>query len=78
MAHNRYFIINADDPNMDEIAHVIVGSMDTQRYSLDGSKLVVKLHYDDPNNYEFLADYTEYNHDAILEQLHTLEWTSVL
>ncbi len=78
MAHNRYFIINADDPNMDEIAHVIVGSMDTQRYSLDGSKLVVKLHYDDSNNYEFLADYTEYNHDAILEQLHTLEWTSVL
>ena len=78
MAHNRYFIINADDPNMDEIAHVIVGSMDTQRYSLDGLKLVVKLHYNDHNNYEFLADYTEYNHDAILEQIHTLEWTSVL
>ena len=78
MAHNRYFIINADDPNMDEIAHVIVGTIDTQRYSLDGTMIVVKLHQGDHSDYEFLADYTEYNHDAILEQLHTLEWTSVL
>ena len=78
MAHNRYFIINAEDPNMDEIAHVIVGSMYTQRYSIDGTMLVVKLHQGDHSDYEFLADYTEYDHDAILEQLHTLEWTSVL
>ena len=75
MAHNRYFIINADDPNMDEIAHVIVGTMDTQRYSLDGTMLVVKLHQGDHSDYEFLADYTEYNHDAILEQLQSLQWT---
>ena len=78
MAHNRYFIINADDPNMDEIAHVIVGTVESQRYSIDGTLMVVKLHQGDHSDYEFLADYTEYNHDAILEQLHSLQWTTIL
>tara|TARA_Y100000385_G_C13031952_1_gene611174 strand:- start:341 stop:619 length:279 start_codon:yes stop_codon:yes gene_type:complete len=75
---NRYFIINADDPSMGKIDHVIVGTVESQRYSLDGTKLVVKLHKGDYSDYDFLAEYTEYDHDAILEQLNTLEWTWIL
>ena len=78
MAHNRYFIINADDPNMDEIAHIIVGTVESQRCSIDGTLMVVKLHQGDHSDYEFLADYNEYNHNAILEHLHTLQWTTIL
>ena len=75
MAHNRYFIINADDPNMDEIDHVIVGELDTQRYSIDGTKIVIKLHEGDHSEYPFLEQYQEYNHDQILDFLQTAEWT---
>jgi len=45
MAHtNRYFIVAADSPNLPQIYDVIVGKPSTQRYSIDSTKLVVKLH----------------------------------
>ncbi len=83
MAHNRYFTIEANDPNLDEIAQVFVGELDTQRYSLgsfagmylDGSKIVIKLHEGDHSEYPFLEQYQEYNHDQILDVLQTAEWT---
>ncbi len=75
MAHNRYFIINADDPNLQEINAVIVGTHESQRYSLDATKIVVKLHEGDHSEYEFLADYPEHNHEEILISLNSAEWT---
>tara|TARA_R110001592_G_scaffold359364_1_gene665869 strand:- start:587 stop:874 length:288 start_codon:yes stop_codon:yes gene_type:complete len=71
---NRYFIINSDDPNMDNIDHVIVGTVESQRYSIDGTMLVVKLHKGDYNDYEFLDQYQEYNHEEILIALDNDEW----
>lgn len=75
MAHNRYFPIDSNDVNLDEIAQVIVGKLDNQRPSMDGSKLVVKLHEEDHNDYPFLQQYQEYNHEEILIVLNNIEWT---
>lgn len=76
MAHNRYYTIEANDPNLDQIAQVIVGDLDTQRYSMDQTKMVIKLHEGDHSEYGFLAQYQEYNHDQILDILQTAEWTA--
>ncbi len=77
MAHNRYFTIEANDPNLDQIAQVIVGDLDTQRYSMDQTKMVIKLHEGDHSEYGFLAQYQEYNHDQILDVMQTSEWTGM-
>jgi len=74
MSHNRYFIINADDPNSQEINAVIVGTPDSQRYSVDLSQIVVKLHEGDHSEYEFLDQYQEYNHEETLIALDNDEW----
>lgn len=79
MAHtNRYFIVAADSPNLPQIYDVIVGKPSTQRYSIAGDNLVVKLHKDDHKNYPFLDSSSEYNHAAILEIMHTPEWQEEL
>ena len=74
MAHNRYYIVNADDPNLSEIEAVIVGLPTTQRYSVDGTQIVVKLHEGDHSDYSFLADYQEESHEQILISMDTPEW----
>jgi len=78
MAHNRYYIVNADDPNLSQIETVIVGLPDTQRYSVDGTQIVVKLHEGDHSDYSFLVDYQEQNHEQILISMNTPEWTPVI
>ena len=76
MAHtNRYFIVNADDPNLSEIEQVIVGEPTTQRYSIDGSQIVVKLHQNDHSDYSFLEQYEEHDNEQILIMMATPEWT---
>jgi len=74
MAHNRYYIVNAADPNLSEIEDVIVGQPDTQRYSIDRTQIVVKLHEGDTSEYSFLAEYQEENHDQILISMDSPEW----
>jgi len=75
MSHtNRYYIIEANDPNLNDIINVSVGELATQRYSLDSTKIVIKLHTEDHNNYSFLDGYTEYNHEEILPITNTPEW----
>lgn len=76
MAHNRYFIIDSNDPNMDEIINVSVGELDTQRLSLDGTLMVIKLHDGDHDDYSFLSQYTEYSHEEILPIMASSEWTN--
>ena len=79
MAHtNRYYIVNASDPNLSDIETVIVGLPTTQRYSLDGTQIVIKLHEGDHHNYTFLADYQEENHEQTLIIMNTPEWTAPL
>ncbi len=79
MAHtNRYFIVAADSPNLPQIYNVIVGKPSTQRYSIDSTKLVVKLHEGDHSDYPFLDGSSEYNHAEILEIMHTPEWQEEL
>jgi len=75
MAHNRYYIINADDPNMNDINDIIVGRPDTQRYSIDNSQIVIKLHEEDHHQHDCLQQYTEESHDEILQSLSSPEWT---
>jgi hypothetical protein len=72
---NRYFIISANDTNLDQIFAVVVGTTQSQRYSLDGLQIVVKLHKGDTNEYEFLSQYQEYGHGEILYILSSPHWT---
>ncbi len=72
---NRYFIISASDVNLSEIISVSVGDLETQRYSLDNSQIVIKLHKEDTNNYPFLSQYHENTHSEILEHMNSPEWT---
>ncbi len=76
MAHNRYYIINDNDPNKAEILSFTVGLPTTQRYSLDGLQLVIKLHYDDHEQHPQLLQYTEYSHEQILPITNGPDWTS--
>ena len=79
MAHtNRYYIVNADDPNLSDIYQVIVGEPTTQRYSIDGSQIVVKLYKGDHSEYPFLASYQEYSHDQILSLMETTNWLGTI
>lgn len=74
--NNRYFIIDANDPNIELIKTVIVGAFENQRYSIDKQKIVIKLHSGDLNNYEFLSPYQEQTHEQILLTLAGPEWTT--
>ena len=75
MHDNRYYIIAADDPNINDILAVAVGLNETQRFSLDGMEIVIKLHKNDHKEYEFLKEYKKYNHKNILKVMQTDKWT---
>ena len=75
MSHNRYFTIQANDPNIDKIMFVCVGELNTQRPSVDKTKLIVKLNENDHNEYEFLKKYPEYNYDEVIKELSSPFWT---
>jgi len=75
MAHNKYYVVSASDPDLKEIESIIVGFPDNQRYSIDGNQIVIKLHEHDHKAYPFLSDYPEQNHDSILLTMNTPEWS---
>ena len=74
MAHNRYFIINGDDPNKDAIMEYVVQTGQKQRCNLAETKIVIKLHEEDHEEHPELANYQEYNHEEILIALDNDEW----
>jgi len=79
MSHtNRYYIVKEEDPNLQQIESVIVGLPEKQRYSIDTTLIVVKLHKGDHKQYEFLQEYQEYSHEEILEALDNSEWQETL
>lgn len=71
---NRYFIIEKTDPNYNTIIDCMVGNEETQRESLDGTKVVVKLPLNDVENHTCLNGITEYSHSEILVELQKPEW----
>jgi len=71
--HNRkYVIIESTEVSSVDFSEVMETSLDTLRYSLDGTQTLVKFEGDTPS---FLEGETKYNHAEILNILSGSEWT---
>jgi len=73
----RYFILNRVSPNEVEALTMCIGALDTQTYSLNGSKLYIKTTQLEIDTYlggnaSILG--TEYTYEEILTIMNTLEW----
>ena len=68
-----YVILDASQVGNVNFDKVCQTSADTLRYSLDGSKFVVKFEGDTPS---FLIGEPQYDHAEILEVLSGAEWSS--
>ena len=69
----NYVIIDASDVSSVDFDQVLQTSANTLRYSVDGSKALLKYEGDQPS---FLSGKTEHNHEEILTILSGDEWTS--
>jgi hypothetical protein len=67
-----YVIINSSDVDGVDFSKVLQTSEDTLRYSLDGTKAVLKFEGDTPS---FLIGEPQYTHAEILSILSGPEWT---
>lgn len=72
MNNRTYVILDASEVGSVDFDQVMQTSADKLRYSLDGSKFIVKYEDGQPS---FLWGKTEYTHEEILEVLATDEWT---
>ena len=68
-----YVILDASEVDTVNFDEVMQSSADKLRYSLDGSKFVVKYEGTQPF---FLLGKTEYTHEEILSILSGPEWTA--
>jgi len=68
----KYVIINTSELESVDFDQVLQDSADTLRYSVDGSKALLKYEGTQPF---FLLGKTEYNHEEILSILSGPEWT---
>ena len=68
-----YCIINSSEVSSVDFDQVLQTSADTLRYSVDGSKALLKYEGDQPS---FLSGKQEYTHEEILTILSGAEWTS--
>ena len=73
MNNRKYIILDSSEVGNVDFDEVIQVSADTLRYSVDGSKFLLKYEGDTPS---FLEGKTEYTHSEILAILATDEWTS--
>jgi hypothetical protein len=73
MNNRTYVILDASEVGNVDFNQVIQVSADKLRYSLDGSKFVLKYEDGQPS---FLWGKTEYTDSEILEVLATDEWNS--
>jgi hypothetical protein len=67
-----YVIINSSDVDGVDFSKVLQTSEDTLRYSLDGTKAVLKFEGDTPS---FLIGEPQYDHAEILSILSGPDWT---
>ena len=73
----RYFIIELPNQNMSQALDICIGLNSTQRYSLDGLKLLIKTNQNDIDTYlggDVSILGVEYTHEEILTIMNTLEW----
>jgi hypothetical protein len=75
MNNRTYVIIDADDVSSVDFDAVLQTSAETLRYSVDGTKTVVKFVGGTPS---FLVGETQYNHDEIRAVMATEAWTEPL
>jgi len=73
MNNRTYVILDASEVGNVDFDQVIQTSADKLRYSLDGSKFVVKYEGTQPF---FLLGKTEYTHAEILPIMQSPEWAS--
>jgi hypothetical protein len=69
----KYVILDTAEISSVDFNQVLETSIDSLRYSVDGSKFLLKYEGDTPS---FLEGKTEYTHSEILAILATDEWTS--
>jgi hypothetical protein len=74
MNNRTYVIIDSSEVDGVDFNQVMQTSSDKLRYSLDGSKALLKYEGDQPS---FLNGKTEYTHSEILTILDGTEWTSL-
>ena len=67
----KYIIVNSSEVSNLDFSQ-LVDSSETSRYSLDGSKILVRFKGDTPS---FLIGETQYTHAEILSILAGAEWT---
>ena len=68
----KYVIVNSSEVSNLDFSQ-LVDSSETSRYSLDGSKILVRFEGDTPS---FLIGETQYTNEEILPILAGAEWTS--
>jgi hypothetical protein len=68
----KYVILNASEVGNINFNQVLQTSADTLRYSLDGSKFLVKFYGDTPG---FLLGEPQYTKEEILPILAGADWT---
>ena len=68
----KYVIVNSSEVSNLDFSQ-LVDSSETSRYSLDGSKILVRFEGDTPS---FLISETQYTNEEILPILTGAEWTS--
>jgi hypothetical protein len=68
-----YVILDTAEISSVDFNQVLETSIDSLRYSVDGSKFLLKYEGDTPS---FLEGKTEYTHSEILAILATDEWSS--
>ena len=67
-----YVILNSSEVDTVDFSKVLQQSADTLRYSVDGTKFLLKFEGDIPN---FLQGKTQHNHAEILTIMQSAEWT---
>jgi hypothetical protein len=68
----KYVILDTAEISSVDFNQVLETSIDSLRYSVDGSKFLLKYEGDTPS---FLEGKTQYTHSEILAELATDEWT---
>lgn len=70
--HNRYFKSNLEITK--EIESVIVGTKGGQRPRSKNGNAIIKLGFDDKNDYQFLKDWQELTYEQVVTDLQGDEW----
>jgi hypothetical protein len=66
-----YTILTSEELSIVDFNQVLETSADTLRYSLDGSKFLIKFQGNTPS---FLEGKQQYNYESIIQILNSSEW----